>query len=93
VGPVLFGSLLGSDEPGTPAVGYAIGAALMAIAAVVELLVGVDAEGESLDVAELKRRVEARFWGPGRFRSALAHAQREGRGRRVGRRRWEAVPR
>jgi hypothetical protein len=48
------------------------------------------AEGP-LDAAELKRRVEARFWGPGRFRSALAHAQREGRIRRVGRRRWEAV--
>jgi MFS family permease len=53
VGPVLFGSLLGSGEPGTLAIGYAIGAALMAIAAVVELLVGIDAEGESLeDIAE-----------------------------------------
>ena len=53
VGPVLFGSLLSSGEPGTLAIGYAIGAVLMAIAAVVELLVGVDAEGESLeDIAE-----------------------------------------
>ena len=40
-----------------------------------------------------QRHVEARFWGPGRFRSAAFHAQREGRIRRVGRRRWEAVPR
>ena len=50
---MLFGSLLSSGEPGTLAIGYAIGAVLMAIAAVVELLVGVDAEGESLeDIAE-----------------------------------------
>jgi hypothetical protein len=46
-----------------------------------------------LEARELKRRVEARFWGPGRFRAALAHGQREGRIRRVGRRRWEAVGR
>ena len=50
---MLFGSLLSSGEPGTLAIGCAIGAVLMAIAAVVELLVGVDAEGESLeDIAE-----------------------------------------
>lgn len=34
-----------------------------------------------------------RFCGPGRFRSALAHARREGRIRRAGRRGWEVVPR
>jgi MFS family permease len=53
VGPLLFGKLLGGSDPTGLAVGYWIAAALMAIAAVVELLLGVSAEQQSLeDVAE-----------------------------------------
>jgi hypothetical protein len=40
---------------------------------------------------ELSRQVHARLWGPGRFRAALARAQREGRVRRSGRRTYVAT--
>jgi MFS family permease len=53
VGPLLFVKLLGGSDPTGLAVGYWIAAALMALAAVVELLLGVSAEQQSLeDVAE-----------------------------------------
>jgi hypothetical protein len=35
---------------------------------------------------ELRRQLESRFWGPGRFRRALAIAERRGRVARLGRR-------
>jgi MFS family permease len=53
VGPLLFGKLPGGSDPTGLAVGFWVAAALMAIAAVVELVLGVDAEQQSLeDVAE-----------------------------------------
>jgi len=53
VGPLLFGKLLGGDDPTHIAVGYWIAAGLMALAAIVEIAFGVDAEQQSLeDVAE-----------------------------------------
>ena len=53
VGPLLFGKLLGGDDPTGVAVGYWIAAGLMAIAAVTEIVLGVDAEQQSLEeVAE-----------------------------------------
>jgi MFS family permease len=53
VGPLLFGKLLGGDDPSSVAVGYWIAAGLMAVAAVVEIIFGVDAEQQSLeDIAE-----------------------------------------
>jgi MFS family permease len=53
VGPLLFGKLLGGDDPTHVAVGYWIAAGLMALAAIVEIAFGVDAEQQSLeDVAE-----------------------------------------
>jgi MFS family permease len=52
-GPLLFGKLLGGDDPTHVAVGYWIAAGLMAIAAVTEIVLGVDAEQRSLEeVAE-----------------------------------------
>jgi MFS family permease len=48
-GPWLFGVLIGSGDRGSVLVGYLIGAALMIVAAVVELLLGVKAEGKSLE--------------------------------------------
>jgi MFS family permease len=47
----------------------------------------VDGHGE-LERSELARLVGAGFWGPGRFRAALAEAIREGRVRRAGRSRY-----
>ena len=53
VGPLLFGKLLGGDDPTGVAVGYWIAAGLMALAAIVEIVFGVDAEQQSLeDIAE-----------------------------------------
>jgi MFS family permease len=53
VGPLLFGKLLGGDDPTGVAVGYWIAAGLMAAAAITEIVFGVDAEQESLeDIAE-----------------------------------------
>jgi MFS family permease len=52
-GPLLFGKLLGGDDPTHVAIGYWIAAGLMAIAAVTEIVLGVDAEQRSLEeVAE-----------------------------------------
>ena len=44
-----------------------------------------------LSTRELRRRAEARLWGPGRFRPALARAVAEGRVRSEGRGRWAAA--
>jgi MFS family permease len=53
VGPLLSGRLLGGEDPTGVAVGYWIAAGLMAIAAITEIVLGVDAEQESLeDIAE-----------------------------------------
>jgi MFS family permease len=46
-GPVLFGRLV--DSPGRLTVGFLIAAALMLVAAVVEAVLGIDAEGEQLE--------------------------------------------
>ncbi len=49
VGPLLFGRLLGGDDPTSVAVGYWIAAGLMGFAALVEIVWGVDAEQQSLE--------------------------------------------
>ncbi len=48
-GPVIFGLLIGSGDPGTLYYGYLVGAALMIGAGVIEWWLGVDAEQESLE--------------------------------------------
>ncbi len=48
-GPWLFGVLIGGGDRGNVLVGYLFGAALMIVAAVVELMLGVKAEGKSLE--------------------------------------------
>jgi len=49
VGPLLFGELIGSGEPGTVAVAFTIGSVVMALGAVAELAWGVAAERRSLE--------------------------------------------
>jgi MFS family permease len=49
IGPLLFGKLVGTGETSLVAVGYYIGAGLMIFAGVLEWLIGVDAEGQSLE--------------------------------------------
>ncbi|MEA2251328.1 MAG: hypothetical protein QOG70_1570 [Solirubrobacteraceae bacterium] len=60
VGPLLFGSLLGTGDRGSLFLGYCLGAGLMLVAAVVAAVWGVDAEQESLeDVAPPLSATEA----------------------------------
>jgi MFS family permease len=49
VGPVLFGYLIGSGVIVAVAVGYAVAAVLMLIAAAAEVRFGIDAEQKSLE--------------------------------------------
>jgi hypothetical protein len=49
VGPILFGSLLGTGDKGSLFLGYGIASVLMLVAAVVAWVWGVDAEQESLE--------------------------------------------
>ncbi|OBE92903.1 sugar transporter [Mycolicibacterium elephantis] len=48
-GPLLFGQLIDSGERGLVATGFLIGATVMAVAGVVELVLGVKAEGKDLE--------------------------------------------
>jgi MFS family permease len=48
-GPVLFGALIGTGDRGNLFIGYLAGAALMLLAGLVELALGVDAERKSLE--------------------------------------------
>jgi MFS family permease len=48
-GPLLFSRLIGSGEVDTAAIGFFIGAAVMLVGGIVELFLGVKAEGESLE--------------------------------------------
>lgn len=52
-GPLLFGRLIGSSDRGTVAIAFYIGAAVMALGGMVEILLGVRAEQATLeDIAE-----------------------------------------
>jgi MFS family permease len=48
-GPLLFARLIGSGEVGTAAIGFYIGAGIMAVGGIVELFFGVRAEQRSLE--------------------------------------------
>jgi MFS family permease len=48
-GPLLFGRLIATGEENQVAIGFFIGAAVMAIGGIVELFYGVKAEGKSLE--------------------------------------------
>jgi MFS family permease len=48
-GPLLFSRLIGSGEVSTAAIGFFIGAAIMAIGGITELFLGVEAAGRSLE--------------------------------------------
>ncbi|GAB3923994.1 sugar transporter [Microlunatus endophyticus] len=53
VGPLMFGSLIGSGHRGPVAIGFLVAAGVMALGGVAELIFGVKAENESLeDIAE-----------------------------------------
>jgi hypothetical protein len=58
VGPILFGTLIESHDRKHLFYGYLLGCGLMVLAAVVELIYGVDAENKSLE--EIQDDQEAR---------------------------------
>ncbi len=49
VGPVLFGALVESGRPENVAIGYYIGAAVMILGGIAEMVLGVEAAGRSLE--------------------------------------------
>lgn len=50
IGPIFYGNLIGEGEnPGKLFIGYLIGAAVMIVGGLVEVFLGVDAEGKSLE--------------------------------------------
>jgi MFS family permease len=49
IGPVFYGHLIGEGDPGKLFIGYLIGAGVMIIGGIVEVFLGVDAEGKSLE--------------------------------------------
>jgi zinc transporter ZupT len=48
-GPVLFGNIIGTGNAGKLFIAYLVGAGFMVFAAIVELILGVRAEGQSLE--------------------------------------------
>ena len=57
----------------------------------VDTLVRLLREQGPLDAATLRRLAEARYWGPGVFAGALAHARAQGRIRRTRLRTYDIV--
>ena len=50
-GPVLFGNIIGTGNAGKLFIAYLVGAGFMIFAAIIELILGVRAEGKSLENA------------------------------------------
>jgi hypothetical protein len=50
IGPAFYAALIGSGSSRTGLfIGYLVGAAIMIVGGIVELLIGIDAEGKSLE--------------------------------------------
>ncbi|MFC0106304.1 MFS transporter [Kibdelosporangium aridum] len=49
IGPVLFGNLVESGDPGNVAIGYILGAGVMILGGIAELVLGVEAARRSLE--------------------------------------------
>jgi MFS family permease len=81
-GPFLFGKMIESGEPSQVGIAFFIGAAVMAIGGVVELIFGVKAEGQELeDIAKPLTAEDAEGDGtrPREDAAAEPSAQRRGR--------------
>jgi MFS family permease len=79
VGPVLFGRLIGSGDRGQVAIAFYIGAAVMAVGGLAEIVLGVRAEGEQLEDIAKPLTVEEAEQGGGE-REPSADEERDGRG-------------
>jgi hypothetical protein len=95
-GPLVFESLASSGDPGKVAIGYLIGAAVMAVGGITELFLGIRAEGEQLeDIAKPLTAEDAEEEDPERRaereRIDKRHRDRAER-ERTGRRRFRPGP-
>ena len=96
-GPLVFESLASSGDPGKVAIGYLIGAAVMAFGGIVELFLGIRAEGEQLeDIAAPLTAEAAEGEGDDDERSERELTEKRHRERaerdRAGRRRYRLGP-
>ena len=96
-GPLVFESLASSGDPGKVAIGYLIGAAVMAFGGIVELFLGIRAEGEQLeDIAAPLTAEAAEGEGEDDERSERELTEKRHRERaerdRAGRRRYRLGP-
>ncbi len=100
-GPLVFQKLGESGDPGQVALGYLIGAAVMAFGGIVEIFLGVKAEGESLediakpltaqDAEEGKGVADPEKADEEAERTAARHRERDAR-QRTGRGRYRLGP-
>jgi MFS family permease len=100
-GPLVFQKLAESGDPGQVAIGYLVGAAVMAFGGIAEIFLGVRAEGKSLeDIAKPLTARDAEEGADGgeaaerpsdEDRAAARHRERERR-QRVGARRYRPGP-
>jgi hypothetical protein len=100
-GPLVFQKLAESGDPGQVAIGYLVGAAVMAFGGIAEIFLGVRAEGKSLeDIAKPLTARDAEEGADGgeaaeqpsdEDRAAARHRERERR-QRIGARRYRPGP-
>jgi MFS family permease len=69
VGPLLFGELINTGDLSKVAIGFLIGAVVMAIGGIAEIFFGVNAEGKTLEsiatpLSAAKQRISKRKTGP-----------------------------
>ena len=96
-GPLVFESLASSGDPGKVAIGYLIGAGVMAFGGIVELFLGIRAEGEQLEnIAAPLTAEAAEGEGDDEERAARELTEKRHRERaerdRTGRRRYRLGP-
>ena len=96
-GPLVFEGLASSGDPGKVAIGYLIGAGVMAFGGIVELFLGIRAEGEQLeDIAAPLTAEAAEGDGDDDQRAARELTEKRHRERaereRTGRRRYRLGP-
>src|SRR5215217_3402898 len=80
-GPLLFGALIQSGDPGQIFIGYVVGAAVMIIGGIIQALMGVEAARRDLeDIAPPLSATEEELDEPGEEADAYTVGRDEGRG-------------
>jgi MFS family permease len=79
-GPLLFGALIQSGEPGQIFIGYVVGAAVMIVGGIIQALMGVEAAGRDLeDIAPPLSAAGDELEDPGEATDPYTLAPEEGR--------------